>query len=74
MKMYFNQDTGQMERFAVSNFTSIKFGGDDISALLSLTDLFPDTRYQFTIVAYTDVGPGPEAMISVSTRPDGNHI
>ncbi|XP_065904495.1 phosphatidylinositol phosphatase PTPRQ-like isoform X2 [Dysidea avara] len=67
---YFNQVTGQMEAFVFYNFTSVELSDDIISVSFNLTDLRLGTEYQFTIVAYTNVGPGPEAMISVSTLPD----
>ena len=70
---YFNQVTGQMEAFVFYNFTSVELSDDIISVSFNLTDLRLGTEYQFTIVAYTNVGPGPEAMISVSTLPDGNN-
>ncbi|XP_065903762.1 protein sidekick-1-like [Dysidea avara] len=70
METHFNQDTGQMDTFTVNNFTSVELSDDKISASLNLASLRPGTKYQFTIVAYTNVGPGPEAMISVSTLPD----
>ena len=73
METHFNQDTGQMDTFTVNNFTSVELSDDKISASLNLASLRPGTKYQFTIVAYTNVGPGPEAMISVSTLPDGKH-
>ena len=69
---YFNQDTSQIENFTVKN----SFNIDDENAVSSLnfTDLRPGKKYQFTIVAYTSVGPGPEEIISVSTLPDGNCV
>ena len=73
MVTYFNQDTSQMEKFTEKNSFSV----DDENAVsfsLSFTDLRPGTKYQFTIVAYTNAGPGPEEMISVSTPPDGNCV
>ena len=73
MVTYYNQDTCKIEAFDLNNFTSVELSDDNISASLNFTDLRLGTEYQFTIVAYTNVGPGPEAMISVSTLPDGNH-
>jgi len=74
MVTYFNQTTGKTDIFTASNSTSIELSDDNISASLNFTDLRHDTEYQFTIVAYTNVGPGPEAVISVSTLPDGKDI
>ena len=72
MVTYFNQETSQMETFAVNNsITDFELGDDNISSSLNLTDLRLGTEYQFTIVAYTNVGPGPEAMTSASTLSDG---
>ena len=73
MVTYYNQDTGQMETFVFYNFTSVELSDDNISVSLNFTDLRSGTEYQFTIVANTNVGPGPEVMISVSTLPDGKH-
>ncbi|XP_065904489.1 receptor-type tyrosine-protein phosphatase dep-1-like [Dysidea avara] len=70
MVTYYNQDTGQMETFVFYNFTSVELSDDNISVSLNFTDLRSGTEYQFTIVANTNVGPGPEVMISVSTLPD----
>jgi len=68
MVMYYNQESGQMETFTTNNFNSVD---DNVPVTLSITNLGPGIRYHFTIVAYTNVGPGPEAMISESTLPDG---
>ncbi len=42
--------------------------------LLSYTveRLMPDTEYNISIFAYTDVGGGPEATVLVSLLPEGN--
>ena len=58
-----------METFTTNDSTSVN---DSVPATLNITDLRIGTQYQFTIVAYTNVGPGSEAMISESTLPDGN--
>ena len=74
MKRYFNQESGLLATFAINKSTTVlEDGNNNISSSLSFTGLRPDTQYQFTIVAYTNVGPGPEAMISVSTLPDGTY-
>ena len=73
MVTYFNQNTSLMETFTMNNSTSVEPNDDSISASLIFSDLRLGTEYQFTIVAYTNVGPGPEAIMSVSTLPDGNH-
>jgi len=62
-----------MDTFTTCNSTSVEVDDINISVSLSLTDLRVGTVYQFTVVAYTNVGPGPEAMISISTLPDGKH-
>ena len=74
MVTYFNQTTGKMDIFTASNSTSIELSDNNISASLNFTDLRLGTEYQFTIVAYTNLGPGPEAIISVSTLPDGKDL
>ena len=71
VKIYFNQETGEVETLIDNNSTSVEVDDVNISVSFNLTDLRPGTGYQFTIVAYTNVGPGPKAMISVSTLPDG---
>ncbi|XP_065914678.1 protein sidekick-1-like isoform X2 [Dysidea avara] len=70
MVTYFNQTTGEMDTFTINNSTTILADDNDISSSLTFTDLRLATEYQFTIVAYTNVGSGPEAMISVTTPPD----
>jgi len=72
MVTYFNQDTSQMDKFTEKHSSSID--DENTVSSLSFTDLRPGAKYQFTIVAYTNVGPGPEEMISVSTPPDGNCV
>jgi len=62
-----------MNAFTHSNSITVEVNDDNISVSLNLTDLRLGTEYEFTVVAYTNVGPGPEAVISVSTLPDGNH-
>ena len=71
--MSFNQTTGVMDTFTISNVTTVVANNNNISSSLNYTDLRPGTQYHFTIVAYTSVGPGPEEMISVSTLPDGTY-
>ena len=72
MVTYFNQTNGEMDIFTINNSTSVLADDNNISSSFNFTNLRHSTEYQFTIVAYTNVGPGPEAMISVSTLPDGN--
>ncbi|XP_065904644.1 receptor-type tyrosine-protein phosphatase S-like isoform X2 [Dysidea avara] len=74
MVTYFNQNTSLMETFTMNNSTSVEPNDDSISASLIFSDLRLGTEYQFTIVAYTNVGPGPEAIMSVSTLPDAPPI
>jgi len=71
MVTYFNQDAGQLDKFTANNSTSVEISDDNISASIDFTNLRFGTEYQFTIVAYTNGGVGPEASISVSTLPDG---
>ena len=73
MVAYLNQVSGRMDTFTDNDFISVEVDDQNTSNLLTFTDLRPGTQYQFTIVAYTNVGPGPEAMVSMSTLPDGNH-
>ncbi|XP_065905772.1 receptor-type tyrosine-protein phosphatase F-like isoform X3 [Dysidea avara] len=72
MVTYFNQTNGEMDIFTINNSTSVLADDNNISSSLNFTNLRHSTEYQFTIVAYTNVGPGPEAMISVSTLPDAS--
>ena len=74
MVTYFNQDTGQTNMFNASNFTGNELNDDNVSATINITDLRLGTKYQFTVVAYTNVGPGSEAMITVSTSPAGKQL
>ena len=53
---------------------SIEDNSEIISFSLIIADLRPGTQYQFTIVAYTSVGPGSEAMATLSTLGNGNNI
>ena len=69
----YNQDTGQMDPFTANGLIIVDLNDDNISATLNVTDLRLGTEYQFIIAAYTNVGPGPEVMISVFTLPDGKH-
>ena len=71
MVTYFNQTTGELGTFSINNSTTVLADDNIILSSLNFTDLRLGTEYQFTIVAYTNVGPGPEAMISVSTLHDG---
>ena len=71
MVTYFNQKTDEMDTFTINNSTTVLADDNDVSSSLNLTNLRLGTEYQFTIVAYTKVGPGHEAVISVSTLPDG---
>ena len=71
MVMSFNQTNGVMDTPTISNVTTVIANNDTISSSLNYTDFRPGTQYHFTIVAYTNVGPGPEAMISTSTLPNG---
>ncbi|XP_065904893.1 uncharacterized protein [Dysidea avara] len=70
MVTYFNQTTGELGTFSINNSTTVLADDNIILSSLNFTDLRLGTEYQFTIVAYTNVGPGPEAMISVSTLHD----
>ena len=74
MVTFFDQEAGEVDIFSASNFTSVEVDEDNISAALNVTDLRLGTEYQFTIVAYTNVGQGPEESILVSTQPDGKHL
>ena len=71
--MSFNQTYGVMDTFTISNATTVIANNDNILSSLNYTDLRPGTQYHFTIVAYTNVGPGPKEMISVSTLPKGTY-
>ena len=73
MVMSFNQTTGVMDTFTISNFTTVIANNNNILSSLNYADLRPGTQYHFTIVAYTNKGPGPEALISVSTLPKGTY-
>ena len=73
MVISFNQTNGVMDTFTISNVTTVIANNNNILYSLNYTDLRPGTHYHFTIVAYTNVGPGPEEMISVSTLPDGTN-
>jgi len=72
MITYYNQTTGEMDTFTINNSTSVLADDSNILSSMNFTDLRLGTEYQFTIVAYTSVGLGPEAVTSVSTLPDGN--
>jgi len=74
MITYYNQTTGEMDTFTANNLSTVEVEDVNVSVSLLFTNLRLGTEYQFTIVAYTDVGPGTEAMIIVSTLPDGNQI
>ena len=47
---------------------------NDITYSIDFTELFPGTQHQFSVVAYTSVGPGDIAELSITTLPDGNHL
>ena len=74
MVTYFNQTSGEMDTFASNNSTVVLPDNSTTLSSASFTDLRLGTQYQFTIVAYTNVGPGQEEMISVSTLPDGKYM
>ena len=71
MVTHFNRTTDEMDTFTINNSTTVLADDTNVSSSLNLTNLRLGTEYQFTIVAYTKVGPGPEAVISVSTLPHG---
>lgn len=47
---------------------------NDITYSVDFTELLPGTRHQFSVVAYTSVGPGDTAELSITTLPDGNYL
>jgi len=74
MKTYYNQETRSLATSAINNSITVAEHNNTLNLnSVNFTDLRPGTQYHFTIVAYTNVGPGPESMILVSTLPDGNH-
>jgi len=69
MVTYISQTTDAMDTFTINNSVSVLADDNIVSSSLNLTDLRLGTEYQFTIVAYTNVGPGPEGVISAFTLP-----
>ena len=67
MVAYFNQTSGEMNTFTINNSTIVLADDNIILSSMNFTDLRLGTEYHFTIVACNNVGPGPGAMISVST-------
>lgn len=66
------QTSGGIDTFTDNNSTVVE--DDNASVSFFFANLRLGTEYEFTIVAFTKVGRGAEAMISVSTLPDGNYL
>jgi len=71
--MYLNQSTGATEIF--DDYDEIVvIATNDITYSIDFTELLPGTQHQFSVVAYTSVGPGDTAELPVTTLPDGKHL
>ncbi|XP_065910272.1 protein sidekick-2-like isoform X2 [Dysidea avara] len=68
-KTYLNQSTGAMELFDDYDIMDVT-ATNDITYSIDFTELFPGTQHQFSVVAYTSVGPGDIAELSITTLPD----